>query len=148
LIYNRPAISDHAYHTGLSLTSGLIERSLSTLVDEVIRYVKNQNLGFAIPYTLGGEEKNYIPDFVVCMDDGHGQDDLLNLILEVTGEKRKDKAAKVATARTLWIPAVNNHDGFGRWAFLEVADPWDTQNLIRSYLKQLRTKSVKEPVHG
>jgi type III restriction enzyme len=117
-------------------------------MDEAVRYVKNQNMGFTIPYTLGGEEKNYFPDFVVCIDDGHGQDDLLNLILEVTGEKRKDKAAKVATARTLWVPAVNNHGGFGRWAFLEVADPWDVQNLIRGYLKQLQTESEKEMVHG
>jgi len=40
-------------------------------------------------------------------------------------EKKKDKAAKAATARTLWVPAVNNHGGFGRWAFIEIDDPWD-----------------------
>ncbi len=60
---------------------------------------------------------------------------LLNLIVEVTGEKKKDKAAKVATARTLWIPAVNNHGSFGRWAFLETADPWGAQTAVRAYLK-------------
>lgn len=105
---------------------------------EVIRYVKNHNLGFTIPYALDGEEKNYIPDFITCIDDGNGKDNLLNLIVEVTGEKRKDKAAKVSTARTLWVPAVNNHGGFGRWAFIEVADPWDAQNLIRGFLKQMQ----------
>jgi len=99
---------------------------------EVIRYVKNQNLGFTIPYTLEGEEKNYVPDFIACIDDGHGLDNLLSLIVEVTGEKKKDKAAKAGTARTLWVPAVNHHGGFGRWAFLEIADPWDAQNLIRN----------------
>ena len=26
-----------------------------------------------------------------------------------------------------WVPAVNNHGGFGRWAFLEVTDPWDAE---------------------
>ena len=31
---------------------------------EVVRYVKNQNLGFTIPYTLNGEEQQYIPDFI------------------------------------------------------------------------------------
>ena len=36
----------------------------------------------------------------------------LNLIGEVTGETRKGKAAKVTTAGTLWVPAVNNHGGF------------------------------------
>ena len=101
-------------------------------MDEVACYVKNQNLGFTIPYTLNGEEKSYIPDYIVRIDDGH--DDLLNLIVEVTGERKKDKAAKVATARTLWVPAVNGHGGFGRWAFLEISDPWDAQNTIRAAL--------------
>ena len=64
-------------------------------------------------------------------DDGHGPDDLLNLLLEITGEKKKDKAAKVATACTLWVPAINNHGGFGRWAFLEIDDPWNAKNVIR-----------------
>jgi len=41
----------------------------------------------------------------------------------VTGERKKEKEAKTATARTLWMPAVNNHGGFGRWAFAEITDP-------------------------
>ena len=59
----------------------------------------------------------------------------MNLLLEVSGEARKDKAAKVATARNLWVPAINNHGGFGKWAFLEISDPWDAQNTIRAFLK-------------
>lgn len=105
---------------------------------EVIRYVKNHNLGFSVSYTLNGEERNYIPDFIACIDDDHGSEDLLNLIIEVTGEQKKDKAAKVATARTLWVPAVNNHGGFGRWDFIEITDPWDSENLIRKHLKQTK----------
>jgi type III restriction enzyme len=103
-------------------------------MDEVVCYVKNHNLGFTIPYTLDGEDRNYIPDFIVRVRDG--KEDLLNLIIEVTGEKKKDKAAKVSTARNLWVPAVNNHGGFGRWAFLEISDPWDAQNTIRSAFKK------------
>jgi len=103
-------------------------------MDEVVRYVKNQNLGFMIPYTINNEEKSYIPDFIACIDDGHGSDNLLNLILEVSGEPRKDKRAKVDTARALWIPAVNNHGAFGRWAFIEISDPWDVANIIRKIL--------------
>ena len=105
---------------------------------EVIRYVKNDKLGFTIPYTLNGQEHQYIPDFIACIQlpspsgRGAGGEGLLNLLVEVTGEKKKDKAAKVATARTLWVPAINNHGGFGRWAFVEVADPWDAQKTIRA----------------
>ena len=103
---------------------------------EVVCYVKNGvQPGFTIPYTLSGEERQYIPDFILRVDDGHGRDDLLNLIVEVSGEARKDKAAKVATARTLWIPAINNHGGYGRWDFIEISDPWDAKNTIRAALE-------------
>jgi len=112
-------------------------------MDEVLRYVKNHNLGFTIPYVLNGDERPYHPDFIVIVDDGHGHDDPLNLIVEVTGERRKDKAAKVATARTLWVPAINNHGGYGRWAFIEIADPWDAQNLIRTFLKQAQEATTE-----
>jgi len=108
-------------------------------MDEVLCYAKNQNLGFTIPYTLEGDERSYLPDFLVRLDDGHGRADPLNLILEVSGEARKDKAAKTATARTLWVPAVNNHGGYGRWAFVEITDPWDAKNTIRAMLGTAET---------
>lgn len=102
---------------------------------EVASYVKNENLGFYIPYTFGGKEHNYVPDFIVRVRDGRGPGDLLNLIIEVTGERRPEKAAKVDTAKTLWVPAVNNHGAFGRWAFLEIGDPWNLQNDLRAFLR-------------
>lgn len=113
-------------------------------MDEVVAYVKNQSLGFTIPYTLNGEEKQYYPDFIARIRNGDDAP-LLNLIIEVTGEKKKDKEAKVKTARDLWVPAVNAHGGFDRWAFLEVADPWNTQTLVRAFLRQL-SETPKEAV--
>lgn len=98
---------------------------------EVLSYVKNQNLGFFIPYTINGEMHQYEPDFIVRMNTGS---EPLNLIIEVSGRQKKDKAAKTATARNLWIPAINNHAGFGHWAFLEVTDPWDVKKRIRQFL--------------
>jgi type III restriction enzyme len=118
-------------------------------MEEVVCYVKNQGLGFTIPYTLSGEEHQYIPDFIARVktrsDDFSRQEatevattkDLLNLIIEVSGEARRDKAAKVAAARDLWIPAINNYGGFGRWAFVEITDPWDAKNTIRAMLGTL-----------
>jgi len=103
-------------------------------MDEVVRYVKNDHLGFAIPYLIDGQEHQYIPDFIAVINDEKGTEDLLNLIIEVTGERTKEKAVKVATARNLWVPAVNNHGGFGRWGFIEIGDPYDTKNLIRGHL--------------
>ena len=40
---------------------------------EVCRYVKNHGLGFTIPYTFMGQEGQYIPDFLVQIEDGHGE---------------------------------------------------------------------------
>jgi type III restriction enzyme len=121
-------------------------------MDEVICYVKNQGLGFTIPYTFNGEEHGYIPDYIVRIQlpspaggtlRGAGDEgDVLNLILEVSGEARKDKAAKVATARNLWVPAINNHGGFGRWAFVEITDPWDAKNTIRAMLRDKAADGV------
>lgn len=65
---------------------------------------------------------------------GRGEGEI-NLILEVTGDNKKDKVAKVSIATALWIPAVNNHGGFGRWAFLEIHDPWNAKTMIREGLK-------------
>jgi type III restriction enzyme len=120
---------------------------------EVVSYVKNQGLGqkdFTIPYVINGDERNYYPDFLARIDTTRlGQDRLpgaarppavehavVNLIVEVSGEERKDKANKVETARTLWIPAVNNDGGFGRWVFVEVDDPDNAKNTLRQGLRE------------
>jgi len=124
-------VSDVVLHSGWE---GKMAQTLEEM-PEVLSYVKNQNLGFTIPYTMDSEEHNYTPDFIAKVDDGRGKENPLHLIIEVTGEKKKDKQIKVATAKTLWIPAVNNHGGFGRWAFLEVSDPWDCRNIILNLIR-------------
>ncbi len=97
-------------------------------MSEVLSYVKNQNLGFTIPYEHQGSSHQYLPDFIVkiAMKDKT----VLNLLLEVTGKKDDKKAMKVKTAREFWVPAVNNFGKFGKWAILEVQDIHETQNLI------------------
>ena len=126
---------DKCHVSHVTLDSGWEAKLAQELEDmgEVLAYVKNQGLGFIIPYTVEGVERSYYPDFLVRLDDGRGADDPVNLILEVTGERKKDKVEKTATARTLWVPSVNNHGGFGRWVFLEVVDPYDdVADLIRA----------------
>jgi type III restriction enzyme len=101
---------------------------------EVIAYVKNEGLRFTIPYVTEGRAANYIPDFVARVNAGSGQ--LVNLIIEVTGQKRKEKEAKASTAHDLWVPAINNHGGFGRWEYIEITDPWFAPDRIREVLKR------------
>lgn len=100
---------------------------------EVVHYVKNHGLNFTIPYTFEGESGHYTPDFIVHYRDVPGGD-LLNLIVEVSGNPDPKKPAKTATARDLWLPAVNNDGRFGRWDFIEISDPWDAQNTIRAHI--------------
>jgi type III restriction enzyme len=141
-VYTTDPLKCHISHVALdSNWEAKLAQSLEEM-DEVICYVKNQSLGFIIPYTLEGQEHGYIPDYLIkiklpaTVEDGGrvGDGGFLNLILEVSGEARKDKAAKAATARNFWVPAINNHGGFGRWAYLEVTDPWDAKNTIRAFV--------------
>lgn len=97
---------------------------------EVITYVKNQNLGFSIPYEHQGISHQYVPDFIVVLE--MLDKSKLHLLLEVTGKKDDKKKMKVKTARDLWVPAINNIGKYGTWAILEVQDIHETQNLIRA----------------
>ena len=85
-------------------------------------YVKNHSLGFEVPYRYGSVSRIYRPDFIVMVDDGHGEDDLLHLVVEIKGYRREDAKDKAETMRTYWIPGVNNSGKFGRWAFEEFTE--------------------------
>ena len=111
---------------------------LERMRGEVLRYCKNDHLGFTIPYTFEGVEKQYVPDFLVDIDDGRGADDPPHLIVEVSGERDPRKAAKVSTAQALWVPAVNRHGTFGRWSSIEITDPTNLQTEIREHVRSLR----------
>lgn len=108
---------------------------------EVVAYVKNQALGFKIPYILQGKPRMFLPDYIMRIDDSRDPNDLLNLVVEVSGRPNdQEKQAKTGTARSLWIPAVNNEGTFGRWAFLENLDPWNAQTDIREFLRKHRNE--------
>ena len=100
---------------------------------EVLSYVKNQNLGFTIPYEHQGTSHHYTPDFIAVLE--MPDKSKLNLLIEVTGKKDDKKATKVKTARDLWVPAVNNIGKYGKWAMLEIQDIHETQNLIKFGIK-------------
>ena len=67
------------------------------------------------------------------IDDGHGAD-LLNLVVEISGQELKQKEAKAETARKLWTPAEDALGVDGRWAFLEIDNPWNAKTAIRQFL--------------
>ncbi len=90
-------------------------------------YVKNQGLGLEVPYLLGGEPRRYVPDFVLLVDDGRGDDDLLRLVVEIKGYRGEDAKEKKSAMDTYWVPGVNHLGICGRWAFAEFTDLYAIQ---------------------
>jgi type III restriction enzyme len=71
--------------------------------------------------------RKYRPDFIVLVDDGRGDDDLLHLVVEIKGFRREDAKEKKSTMETYWVPGVNNLRTYGRWAFVEFGDVFQMQ---------------------
>jgi type III restriction enzyme len=94
---------------------------------KVRAYVKNHNLGLEVPYRYGSETRKYFPDFIVIVDDGHGPDDLLHLVVEIKGYRREDAKEKKSTMETYWVPGVNNLKKYGRWAFAEFTEVYQIE---------------------
>lgn len=99
-------------------------------------YVKNHNLGLEVPYKYGSESRRYRPDFIVLVDDGHGDDDLLHLVVEIKGYRREDAKEKKATMETYWVPGVNNLKSYGRWDFAEFADVYEIEGDFEAKVRE------------
>lgn len=90
-------------------------------------YAKNDHLDFRIPYVHAGRSHDYVPDFLLRLKRQHDGDVVRTLIVEVSGGRKAHQSPgptkeKARTARESWVPAVNNHDGFGRWGYVEIKD--------------------------
>jgi type III restriction enzyme len=90
--------------------------------DKVAAFVKNQGLGFAIPYLYNGQPHDYIPDFLVRLVNG------TTLILETKGHDDLAEV-KVAAARR-WVDAVNTDGSFGQWEYAIAYNPNDVPGLV------------------
>ena len=93
----------------------------------VVSYVKNQGLGLEVPYRYGPENRKYLPDYLVLVDDGRGTEDLLHLIVEIKGFQHEGDKDKKLFMETYWIPGVNNLGSFGRFAFAEFGNLFTIQ---------------------
>jgi type III restriction enzyme len=116
---------------------------------QVVAYVKNHNLGLEVPYRYGSETRRYLPDFIVLVDDGHGPEDLLHLIVEIKGYRGEDAKEKASTMQTYWIPGVNHLKAHGRWAFAEFCDVYeieaDFEEKVESHFNQMIQKAITSP---
>ena len=94
--------------------------------EKVIAYVKNHSLGFEVPYRYGSQTRQYRPDFIVQVDQGN--DEVLNLVIEIKGYRREDAKEKKLTMDTYWVPGVNSLGNYGHWAFAEFTDTYLMQS--------------------
>ena len=104
---------------------------------QVCSYVKNQGLGFTVPYRYGSEARRYLPDFIVLINDRDGQDDLLHLVVEIKGYRREDAKEKKKAMEIYWIPGVNWRGDYGRWKFAELTDGEDIEKTFAAVVKKL-----------
>lgn len=113
---------------------GVAAKTLEEL-PQVISYVKNQFLGFAIPYVKEGKDKNYFTDFIVRC---RGKDGTIkNLMIEISGFS-KDKAEKKWFVENRWIPAVNalkDKYEYPEWHFVEIAN--DIRNIKNQIIEKI-----------
>ena len=95
-------------------------------------WVKNHNLGFEVPYLSGSGTHRYRPDFIVLVDDGRGEGDLLRLVVEIKGYRGEDAKEKKSAIETYWIPGVNNLGTHGRWAFAEFTQVYEIETDFKA----------------
>jgi type III restriction enzyme len=109
---------------------------------QVAAYVKNDHLGFTIPYVFQGLGKQYLPDFLVRLKPMEDEQETRTLIVEVSGSHKPPGPTreKADTARNLWVPAVNNHGGFGLWSYCELKDPAKFRPDLETAISALRAE--------
>ena len=107
----------------------------------VLAYVKNHGLGFEVPYRNEATARRYRPDFIVQIDDGN--EDPLNLVVEVKGFRGEDVSQKHSAMESHWIPAVNQLRHHGRWAFVELRDPVNMQDEFANLVDELVSRTAE-----
>jgi type III restriction enzyme len=78
--------------------------------DAVAAFVKNEGLGFGIPYLHDGQPHEYLPDFIVRLKNG------VSLILETKGQHDLLVDVKKQAAER-WVDAVNADGRYGEWRY-------------------------------
>jgi len=115
-------------HLNYVVSDSKWEQSAAYHLDQHARvgaFVKNQGLGLAIPYLHGGGAHEYVPDFIVRLDN------CAHLILEPKGyDDLKDVKAQAAER---WVAAVNADGRYGEWCYAQCDNMNQVPSLIDRY---------------
>lgn len=105
------------------------EQSAAFLLDShagIKSWVKNDRLGFFIPYRNRGLPARYVPDFLVVTDTEQ------NVIVEVKGQMTDNADAKAKAAKR-WVDAINLLGEHGAWNYLLVTDPSRLGQMLNAF---------------
>lgn len=113
----------HISHVVVDSTWEALESFEMERNKEVVSWVKNDHLGFAIEYVYNGVIHKYYPDFLIKLKNGK------TFVLEVKG--RDDQQNKIKRQYLAeWIEAINTDGRFGVWE-------WDVS---------FRTSDIKDKI--
>lgn len=116
------------------------EQSAAFILDThpgVKRWVKNDRLGFHIPYRSRGLPAKYLPDFIVVTDKNE------NIIVEIKGQVT-DSADVKAKAAERWVQAVTTLGQHGIWRYLLVTDPSRLGLLLNAFTESPKDETQFE----
>ncbi|MEY3231265.1 MAG: hypothetical protein RL689_1354 [Planctomycetota bacterium] len=92
----------------------------------VLAFVKNDHLGFTIPYLHNGQPHDYVPDFLVRLATPDPRP--TTLILETKGYDPLKEVKKQAAER--WCAAVNAEGSHGRWLYRVADKPEQVSTIL------------------
>ena len=95
--------------------------------NKVEAFVKNEQMGFGIPYLHNGQMHDYLPDFIVRLTNG------VQLILETKGYDELKEIKEAAAVR--WVDAVNADNQYGKWAYAMIQETNELDNAINNAIK-------------
>lgn len=96
-----------------------LEKRFADFLDgakDVVRYFKNERLGFSVTYYESNRPRQYYPDFIIAARDKDGREVIW--LAETKGEVRTNTALKSEAAR-LWCEKMNGTK-YGQWRYLFV----------------------------
>lgn len=122
--YTSPEMKCHISHLVTDSKWENIGKMLDTEVDDLEAWVKNDHLGFTIPYIHKGLLRSYFPDFIIKFKGNK------YLMLEVKGKEREQDQTKWESAK-LWCEALNSdRDSWGEWQFRVIKNKPTIKDLM------------------
>lgn len=114
-------------HVNAMVADNALETAAAQRIDrnkKVFAFVKNEQLGFAIPYLHDYEMHEYLPDFVLRLHEKEAR----YLVLETKGYDRRKEGKRLAAER--WVAAVNADGTRGKWSYRMISEAAEVDRAV------------------